>query len=483
MGEREPKSCYVQKVRSRAYRHKLSHAGRLTEGSAVINITNIGIRQMLLASALVMAASGNVSAQTSSPVIVKGTTFAVIAKGSVPYYTSGSLSDVGTTPPQGQFAAGQHICANWEVTLHGRELINVDLPSDIQVDRPDGGKADAIYSAENFIPDPAGDKKCESNTAQFATQPKSTDAGSGKFFIPDSVTDSALRRDIADMAEFIHSYPSIQPTGQNLDYFSTTGENNGTYNLIKNDPAANNIMTKVAIAEGFYHRGSQIPETNNGWLYDDKKFNDLQRARLWYQMVLDQIRTTYPDIHPDVRTCANHYPCPSDPSGSLRSLINVVENRIQFCPTALQRQQELAVAEKTKKDAAVLQEEAAKEAAKEERDAAAYQKAADPFDIAYVFRNFITEDSLKRMSVIHALGGDGLSQEEYSKNYYSFKRQVESMKVIVNDKNKQVDGSYIAIITYWVDGNSHTSKVGYLKGADGLVITCYNTEDGSHNCK
>src|ERR1017187_1479819 len=146
-----------------------------------------------------IAASGNVSAQTSSPVIVKGTAFAVIAKGSVPYYAS--LSDVGTAPPQGQFAAGQRICANWEVTLHGRELINVDLPSDLQVDRPDGGKADAIYSTENFIPDPAGDKRCESNAAQFATQPKSTGAGNGNFPIPDSVTDSALRGNIADMAE------------------------------------------------------------------------------------------------------------------------------------------------------------------------------------------------------------------------------------------------------------------------------------------
>src|ERR1035441_5800762 len=59
-------SRHVQKVRSRSIRHKLSHAGRLTEGSAV-NITNIGIRQMLLASALVMAASGEASAQSASP--------------------------------------------------------------------------------------------------------------------------------------------------------------------------------------------------------------------------------------------------------------------------------------------------------------------------------------------------------------------------------------------------------------------------------
>ena len=169
-------------------------------------------------------------------------------------------------------------------------------------------------------------------------------------------------------------------------------------------------------------------------------------------------------------------------------MVNVVENRIQFCPTALQRQQERAVAEGKKKDAAVSQEEAAKEAAneaaKEERDAAAYRRAADPFKIADVFRNFAMEEALKTFSVVHALHGDGLSEEEYSKNYYSVKLGFESMRVDVNGIPKeQIDGSYIAIITYWIDGKSHTEKVGYLKGSKGLVITCHNTEDGSQNCR
>jgi hypothetical protein len=432
---------------------------------------------MLCALIAVIAAFGNVSAQTNSPIIVRGSAFAVIAKGSVPYYMSGNLNDVGTTPPQGQFAAGQHICANWEVTLHGREIINVDLPSDLQVDRPDGGKADAIYSTANFIPDPADDKKCESNATQFATQPKSNGGGDGKFLIPDSVTDSALRGNIADMAEFIHSYP---PNGKILDSFSAPNEK--TYSILLNDPGAKNIVTKVAIAEGFYNRGREIPFTNDGWIYDDKKFNDLVTARRWYQMALDQIKTEYPNIR------NNALRFQSDPSGSIANMVNVVENRIQFCPTALQRQQERAVAEGKKKDAAVSQEEAAKEAAneaaKEERDAAAYRRAADPFKIADVFRNFAMEEALKTFSVVHALHGDGLSEEEYSKNYYSVKLGFESMRVDVNGIPKeQIDGSYIAIITYWIDGKSHTEKVGYLKGSKGLVITCHNTEDGSQNCR
>jgi hypothetical protein len=89
---------------------------------------------------------------------------------------------------------------------------------------------------------------------------------------------------------------------------------------------------------------------------------------------------------------------------------------------------------------------------------------------------------------MHALGAFGNpttkeSQEEYNQTYDSMKHDFESMKVIVNDKNKQVDGAYIAVITYWVDNVSYTEKIGFLKGADGLVITCYNTGDGSKNCK
>ena len=76
-------------------------------------------------------------------------------------------------------------------------------------------------------------------------------------------------------------------------------------------------------------------------------------------MALAQIRTNYPDISPDVRTCAHHYPCPSDPSGSVRSSIYIIGNRLAFCPTVLQRQQERAAAEKEK--AAAEKEKAAAE--------------------------------------------------------------------------------------------------------------------------
>ena len=157
-----------------------------------------------------------------------------------------------------------------------------------------------------------------------------------------SANDPSMRADIADIAEFLLSDQT--PIAQTMG-FAVKGGIKGAYNLIKNDPDAKNIDTKSAIAEGFYFRGQG---NSSGWINDDKKFNDLQRARLWYQMALAQIRTNYPDISPDVRTCAHHYPCPSDPSGSVRSSIYIIGNRLAFCPTVLQRQQERAAAEKEK---------------------------------------------------------------------------------------------------------------------------------------
>jgi hypothetical protein len=309
----------------------------LFKAAAVITIANMA-RSMLLVCIAIMAATGEASAQ-SSPVIVKGTdgrplgNFAVIAKSSVPYYIiggGGNLNDVGTTPPQGQFAAGQHICVIWEVTLRGRELIKVDLPSEDRIDQPDGDKAIAVYSRETFTPDPA-DKECVSIKRQLNSM-------NGTVIIPNTVTDPALRANIADMAVFLHS------------------------NLLVTDPGAKNIMTKDAIAEGFYSRG------NGDWIYDDKQFDDLTTACRWYQMVLDQIKIEYPNIR------NNALRFQSDPSGSIANMVNKTEDKIRSCPTAVQRQQARAVAEQKKKDEAVRQEEAANEAANEAAQSAAELK-------------------------------------------------------------------------------------------------------------
>jgi hypothetical protein len=316
-----------------------------------------------------MAATGEASGQMSGAeqlgwqtTNLKGP-FAMIAKGPVPYYNSDHLGHVAdlehvataATPPLGHFAANQHLCANWKETFqNAREFVNVGGSGALH-----DGSVIAIYSREAFIPDPANDQKCLDQAKTAAASPDIAPS------INNGVDDPSMRADIADIAEFLLS--DHTPVGETMG-FEVKGGIKGAYNLIKNDPDAKNIDTKSAIAEGFYFRGGR---PNDGWIYDDKKFSDLQRARLWYQMALAQIRTEYPDISPDVRTCANHYPCPSDPHGVLRSLINGIENRLAFCPTSLRRQQQRAAAEKEQRDEAVRQEEAAKENAKEERDPAA----------------------------------------------------------------------------------------------------------------
>jgi len=137
----------------------------------MINITNIGIRQMLLASALVMVASGEASAQTTNDVTSReGATapfFAAIARAPVPYYRGEHFWVVGTTPPVGQFAANQHVCVNWVLTWNGKKFVNIELPG--------GGSAYAVYSTENFIPDPANTPKCvEAHQEYILEQSKRT---------------------------------------------------------------------------------------------------------------------------------------------------------------------------------------------------------------------------------------------------------------------------------------------------------------------
>lgn len=58
-----------------------------------------------------------------------------------------------------------------------------------------------------------------------------------------------------------------------------------------------------------------------------------------------------------------------------------------------------------------------------------------------------------------------------------------NMEIIVNDTTRQADGSYISIVTTRWQGESRTSKFGFLRGADGLVITCYASNDGRHDCR
>jgi hypothetical protein len=325
---------------------------------------------MLLASALVMAASGEASAQT---------TLAVIAQYSIPY--SASPQDVFSKPPVGQFEVNMHLCEEKEMTiLDNMQYLRFILPS-----------GESVYSEFRFqraiTRDPTGDKSCMSQVASttlpasipppvqrvpqpapnYVTPP--TMAASGEASAQttlavitkavasstetsgtiDSANDPSMRADIADVVEFNRS--SLVPKGEGIPNLDK---------LIENDPDAGNPDTEQAIADVFFLRGRNWRqgskdalsprymkeahmETNKDWIYDDRRFNDLQRARFWYQRALAQIYTKYPDC-----THGMGANCPSDPSGRIASLIYNMENGLVFCPTVLQRQQERATAEKEK---------------------------------------------------------------------------------------------------------------------------------------
>ena len=80
---------------------------------------------------------------------------------------------------------------------------------------------------------------------------------------------------------------------------------------------------------------------------------------------------------------------------------------------AAQAEAKEAKEEAAKKEAKEATEEEAKEAAEEERHEA-YQKAANPFDITYAFRNQLMKEKGEELSDRRKLGM--LSQEEYRRN-------------------------------------------------------------------
>ena len=111
----------------------------------MINIRNI-TRQILLASALVMAATGEASAQAP---------LAVITQTGLPYFASPQAVN---SKPLGQFAPNTHVCVTG-TTYHwnGLHFFQYVLPS-----------GELVYTLEGkgiFAHDPVGDKSCMSQVA------------------------------------------------------------------------------------------------------------------------------------------------------------------------------------------------------------------------------------------------------------------------------------------------------------------------------
>jgi hypothetical protein len=100
-------------------------------------------------------------------------------------------------------------------------------------------------------------------------------------------------------------------------------------------------------------------------------------------------------------------------------------------------------------------------------------------EIANAYRQMVLSQSLALCNLMKLtyMGCDAAKRQQIVND-------VTAKRITVIDKNKQSDGSYIAIITSKSkDGGSVTSRFGFLPGADGLVVTCYDSPDGRHACR
>lgn len=141
--------------------------------------------------------------------------------------------------------------------------------------------------------------------------------------------DAPRGAEIADISKFMRGYTSSHNIGE---YMSVAN----SYKQILSDPTANKSETKIAVADCFYFRGGAT--RSDDWLYDDKKFNDLQKSRRWYEAALNQIKSE----HPDMTIGPSGARVPSDPSGQVAYLVYRARTGINLCPTELGRKQERA---------------------------------------------------------------------------------------------------------------------------------------------
>jgi len=229
----------------------------------MINITSI-TGQMFLASALVMAATGEASAQMA---------LGVIAKGGIPYYAS--IRDVGIAPPLGQFAANAHLCMkNAVVTWNGRKFLQFFIQS-----------RGAVYAAFNLaaVPrNPAGDRDCELMAQQGNSSTEPTSTASVK---AGSLEDGIAAADRGDWkAAFVLLEPLAKqgnPDAQNRIGYMYAFSKNG----VSQDYTEAMKWYRMAAAQG-----SAKAQTNIGFMYENGHGvpQDYAEAMKWYRKAADQ---------------------------------------------------------------------------------------------------------------------------------------------------------------------------------------------------
>lgn len=128
-----------------------------------------------------------------------------------------------------------------------------------------------------------------------------------------------------------------------------------SHQQILKDPSASQAETKLYVAICFAYRGSQTmdPHKTPAWVTNDASFKDEQTARIWYQLVIDQLQAEHPDISTQGRL-------PSwDPTGHQRFVLLEATSSLAQLPTDASRQ--------AGQNAIKQQREAADKAAREEQ--------------------------------------------------------------------------------------------------------------------
>jgi TPR repeat protein len=237
----------------------------------MINIRNI-TRQMLLASVAVMAATGEARAQTTNDVTSRGGAtapfFAVIARVPVPYNKG-----VGTPPPVGQFVANQHICANWVLNWNGTKFVNVELPG--------VGSVYAVYSTENFIPDPANTPKCVGAHQQYILEEHS------------KRTADAVAAKSSSEASAQSGSPEQLPSDATLAKSNVGGTGTDAGSLEAGLAAEKRGAWKAALLllKPLAEQGNQRAQIRLGYMYytgEGALKEDYAEAMKWYRKAADQ---------------------------------------------------------------------------------------------------------------------------------------------------------------------------------------------------
>lgn len=206
---------------------------------------------------------------------------------------------------------------------HKRTSIDALYPSGSgSAGRPQAQQAQQIAPLRNNPPSIA--PPAAENKKRAAERSATLDVGSDA----DKTRDPQGLSQIADIAEFSRA-----------NFLKHMGDSNfPDYQKIQADPNAASLDTKLTIANGFYTRGvwlnGKIPNgqkltDDDAWKTDDRRYSDLQKARVWVQKIFEQVKREHPDVP------LNGYgpKAPSDPDSSVARIVIAAKNIWASTPT------------------------------------------------------------------------------------------------------------------------------------------------------